>query len=273
MNEDNKATCVCGGGNYRLIKRLYKSNKKYLLLECKECGLISTTPIPKKTIGGSKYLLNKVDNISLWEIFAGRLLGIIGECRDKEDTKILEIGSNIGIFLKVAKEQGWDARGIDIDNEASRIAKEKFGIDTIRADITKADLPKESFDVIVMAHVLEHIFEPDKLLASIKNLLRTGGILVIEVPNVNGLPVIIQNFRGKEWYGYDPERHVWHFNPRNITKLLERNGYFVDKLVTNIPMYYEKTGYIHDLARSAVLKLSIILNMADQIVVVATPKR
>jgi SAM-dependent methyltransferase len=137
--------------------------------------------------------------------------------------ELLEIGCADGYFLQAARDEfGFDVFGVELNEETSQFAREKRGLDVRTTTLEEAGFPESFFDVVYMRDVFEHIQKPWKMLQEIHRILRKGGLIVIEVPNVDGL---IYKFVG--------ERHVCVFG-------LEHLNFFSDKTLKYI---LQKTGF------------------------------
>ena len=101
--------------------------------------------------------------------------------------KILDIGCRDGTLTRHFLE-GNDVTGADTDSRALARAAER-GIRTVQFDFNDADWPlqPESFDVVVAAEVIEHLYFPERVLGRIVKLLKPGGVLVGSVPNAFSL--------------------------------------------------------------------------------------
>lgn len=269
--------CICGQDRYKVVyDEEWKDREgklNFSILQCPNCGLLRNFPIPQKTTSTMADIGHRLENLELWESFGQNLIRLISKFQEKGKLKVLDIGSNIGVFVNLAKKNGWQAIGIDLDKKRVEVGRKKFNIDLRCTDLVGAKFENNEFDVVVLSHTLEHIFEPEKLLQEIRRVLNEMGILVIEVPNIEGLPVKIQKIRRQNWYGYDPRQHLWHFTPKTIHNLLEKHGFRILELKTSKPLYYEKTGSFLDIPRDLILKLSGFLGMVDQITLVATPQK
>ena len=146
-----------------------------------------------------------------------------------EKGKLLDIGAGTGDFLVVAKNDGWQTIGIEPSLKAKTIAINK-GVNL--AD-NISDLESNSFDVITMWHVLEHVPNLDEYIIELKRLLKPSGTIIIAVPNFKSFDA---NFYGRHWAAYDVPRHIWHFSKTTIDKLfLEKEM----KLVEVLPMKFD----------------------------------
>lgn len=106
--------------------------------------------------------------------------------------------------------------GTEFSPAACDLARAK-GIEVRQGDLLNAAFPSESFDVVTLWHVFEHLPEPRNELAEIQRILRPGGLLVIEVPNCGSMGF---RFTKEKWYHFDVPRHLQHFTPETMRKLL-----------------------------------------------------
>ena len=131
--------------------------------------------------------------------------------------RILDIGAGTGDFLLECKNQNWDILGIEPNDKAKGIAVGKgikFG-DTIEK------LESNSFDVITMWHVLEHVPDVEHQVAELKRLLKPSGTIIIAVPNFKSYDA---NHYKEFWAAYDVPRHLWHFSKTAIEKLFDKQN-------------------------------------------------
>ncbi len=157
---------------------------------------------------------------------------------------LLDVGSGLGIFLKVAKDRGWDVVGAETSEYAAQFAKGNFDIDYI-TDLAGTD---RSFDVVRISHVLEHVPYPRVFLQTLRKALRPGGILAVIVPNCFPLTARVINRlrslatdRPRLAGGIYPTMHVLGFSPRSLSNLICQFG-FTEQAVFTVsmgsPSYY-----------------------------------
>lgn len=142
---------------------------------------------------------------------------------------ILDIGAGTGDFLVLAKENGWNTVGVEPNEKASNIAVKK-GVSF--TENTKA-LQNNSFDVITMWHVLEHVPNLESQIKELKRLIKPDGTILIAVPNFNSYDA---KHYGKFWAAYDAPRHLWHFSKTAIKLLFEKEGMQLEK---TLPMKFD----------------------------------
>lgn len=268
--------CICGQNEY---SQDYcgdwidnRGRLSFKIVDCQKCGLLRTLPVPRETTPDIKETMYRIENYELWQSFGRNLIDLIEKYKKGKSLRVLDVGCNVGIFVKLSKENGWNSIGIDIDKKAIEIGKKKFGVDLRNTSLKDAKFKEKEFDVVVLSHTLEHIYEPEELLKDILQVLKNEGVLVIEVPNIGGIPEKIQVCRGKQWYGYDPRHHVWHFTKKTLKLILKNSGYEILECNAKSPLYYKKTDNFSGQIRDLILRLSGFLGMADQITFVARPK-
>lgn len=143
--------------------------------------------------------------------------------------KILDIGAGTGDFLFVAKENGWQTIGVEPSSRAKKIALGK-GIDFIEHINT---LENNTFDVITMWHVLEHVPNLDLQIQELKRLLKSNGTLIVAVPNFKSYDA---KYYKEFWAAYDVPIHFWHFSKTAIEKLFSKVEMKVEKV---LPMKFD----------------------------------
>lgn len=143
--------------------------------------------------------------------------------------KILDIGAGTGDFLLTAKENGWETVGVEPSERAKSIAIKK-GISFVDKI---SDLENNSFDVITMWHVLEHVPNLELQIQELKRLLKPTGTLIVAVPNFKSFDA---NHYKTFWAAYDVPIHFWHFSKKAIQSLFEK----VDmRLEETLPMKFD----------------------------------
>ena len=148
---------------------------------------------------------------------------------ESQKGRILDIGAGVGDFLSVAKNDGWQTIGIEPSEKAKAIAKKK-GVSFVE---NLSELENNSFDVITMWHVLEHVPDLENQIAELKRLIKPNGTIIIAVPNFNSFDA---NHYGHFWAAYDIPIHLWHFSKTAIKKLFAKENL---ELVKVLPMKFD----------------------------------
>ena len=131
--------------------------------------------------------------------------------------KLLDIGCGVGDFIHVAEQQGWKCLGVEPSDDAKAIARKRIKANIINSELLE-DIPDESFDVITMWHVLEHVDDLKWKIEQLRRLIKPNGRIVIAVPNYKSYD---GQFYKELWAAYDVPRHLNHFNKQTITKIFK----------------------------------------------------
>lgn len=140
--------------------------------------------------------------------------------RAGESGRVLDIGCGNGAWLRLAQDAGWQAAGVEPDPVA-RGEAEKTGLEVRHLVDDWLDQPG-SFDVVTMSHVIEHVHDPLALLRVTHSLLRPGGQIFVDTPNIDAVG---HKLYGPDWRGLEPPRHLVLFNRASLSDALERTGF------------------------------------------------
>lgn len=153
----------------------------------------------------------------------------------KPNQKVLDVGCADGALgEKIKKEFGNFVVGIEVSKKMGAEAKKKLD-EVIIGDIEEINLNLErnSFDTIVLADVLEHVTQSEKVLQKIKPFLKSDGTLLVSVPNVANIFVRLKLLLGGFEYqesGIMDETHLRWFTLKSLKEMTERNGFEVRRV-------------------------------------------
>lgn len=157
--------------------------------------------------------------------------------------KYLEIGCGTGATLEYVKSRGATyVAGIDINKEAIEIASKKRLDFVLVADVESDKLPfkEKEFDCIIMADLLEHLYNPWDTLKKISGYLRDDGWILLSIPNIKNYQILIRLILHDEWTysesGPLDNTHIRFFTFKEIKRLLEFAGLKIEKLRLNAPV-------------------------------------
>jgi 2-polyprenyl-3-methyl-5-hydroxy-6-metoxy-1,4-benzoquinol methylase len=138
--------------------------------------------------------------------------------------EMLDFGCGSGWYAHRMREQGWKVTGMDMSAHAARQTSERFQIPVLSGSLPHPAVSPESFDLITMGAVLEHVHQPHDVIEAAALALRPGGLLVISVPNLASFGF---RYFGRDWWPLDLPRHLLHFSPVTLRRLLEAHGLVV----------------------------------------------
>jgi 2-polyprenyl-3-methyl-5-hydroxy-6-metoxy-1,4-benzoquinol methylase len=194
------------------------------ILECPRCGLLSSRPTlrPEEIVAryeevvDEEYLSEEEERRELFGWVSGRMDGYYVPGR-----RLLEIGANVGLFLTVAAERGWDASGIEPSAWAVEQGRERFGVDLRQGAIETLEVEPGSVDALVMLDVLEHLSDPAEALRHLRPVMAEQGVFALATVNVEGLH---GRLRGGDWPWFI-RSHLHYFRPATLTKMLSDAGF------------------------------------------------
>ena len=155
-------------------------------------------------------------------------LNLINNCSSIKGN-LLDIGAGTGDFLLTAKQNGWNTIGVEPSEKAKGIAIGKG----IQFSDSTEELESNSFDVITMWHVLEHVPNLEIQIKELKRLVKPNGTIIIAVPNFKSYDA---NYYGKFWAAFDVPIHFWHFSKTAIKLLFEKEDIKLEKV---LPMKFD----------------------------------
>lgn len=223
------------------VKDYFLTGEAFEIHECLKCGLLFTEPRPDSNHIGKYY--QSEEYYSHQENKSGfipKIYESVKKVNLKHKRKLatkgmkvgtmLEIGCGVGDFLHEMEQKGWNCTGIEPSKEAKAIAKNRVKANILNPE-DLATLKDESFDLITMWHVLEHVDNLKDEVRHLQRLLKKGGRLVLALPNFKSTDA---EYYREYWAAYDVPRHLNHFcreSINNIFKTTKLQLKKIDKLV------------------------------------------
>jgi SAM-dependent methyltransferase len=221
------------------------SKESFAIWQCEDCTLRFTQDVPD---AGSIAPYYKSDNYishsntskglvnSLYHAVRRQTLSdkyrLIASATRMRKGKLLDIGAGTGAFVGYMQGQGWEVTGLEPDATAREIGKRDHGVDLLGMD-KLFSFPPDSFDAITLWHVLEHVHELHPYIESLKTVIRRNGRIFIAVPNYTSYDARVYK---EMWAAYDVPRHLYHFSPDAMARLLTPHGL---QLQLTQPMWYD----------------------------------
>jgi SAM-dependent methyltransferase len=200
------------------------------------------------------------------------------------NARVLDVGCAAGYFLRVCQERGHDVHGVELSQaiaiEAQKaLGAERIHIGTLDDAAAAMDYRPESFDLVTLWDVIEHVPDPQSVLSKIHELIAPNGRLLLETQNVASRWA---RLLGSRWHHYKHDEHLYHFSPRTITRLLTDCGFRVLDIGSAYAGKYVSFGFLAERAGrlgripgllakplSLLRRCNLYVNPHDEIIVVA----
>ena len=221
------------------------SQSDFVIWQCSACSLRFTQDVPDEyTIGAyyqsadyishsdtNKGLVNKMYMFVRKRTLRSKA-ALIESHSAKNRGVLLDMGAGTGAFLNEMQQRGWEVTGMEPDESARKKARELYGLELRSAAEFQAS-QSNHFDVITLWHVLEHVHALHEYMDNLKEWLKRDGKLFIAVPNYQSLDADVYR---DSWAAYDVPRHLYHFSPQSMEKLLQMHGF---RLVKKKQMWFD----------------------------------
>jgi len=149
--------------------------------------------------------------------------------RYKQSGSLLDMGCSSGTFLECMRSEAWKLYGIEMSPEEARTAEARTGAQVFVGDVPDAPFAPESFDVITCFDVLEHMYDPRRVVAKVREWLKPGGLFYVQVPNIDSAERrVFESY----WHGLELPRHLFHYSPPSLEFLAKSAGLTVVSLET-----------------------------------------
>lgn len=207
----------------RAPDRFHGRLETYVLMRCPTCSLVWLSCPPKP----SEMHLHYTDEYHKLISAAGDNSPVRWQERKatlglhKQSGSLLDLGCSSGSFLESLPRDSWNLYGIEMSAECAKTAEARSGAQVFVGSILDAPFPPESFDVVTCFDVLEHLYEPRKVMARVSEWLKPGGVFYVLVPNVDSAEARVF---GSYWHGLELPRHLFHYSPKSLRLLAESAG-------------------------------------------------
>jgi 2-polyprenyl-3-methyl-5-hydroxy-6-metoxy-1,4-benzoquinol methylase len=192
------------------------------LVHCCRCGLKYVTPRlnPTTVLEGYAAAVDEtfVSQAKARERTFTRCLDIMQALLGQRPGRLLDIGTANGSFLKVARDAGWDVAGCEPNRWMVEWCRRNYGIPVTAGTIFDGHYASESFDVITLWDVLEHTPDPMAVLRECHRLLKDGGLVVVNYPDIDSW---IARVMGRKWV-FLLSVHYYYFTPKTVRRALEQ---------------------------------------------------
>jgi ubiquinone/menaquinone biosynthesis C-methylase UbiE len=239
--------------------RIRKVDSEFNFCRCDSCGYVFDSPRPSFAQVSEFY--SQTGKYDIW-LKEERARDMLWKRRLKKlvprsaGGSLLDIGAGIGQFLHHAQPLFTSVVGTEVSESAVAIAKQKYSLALLVGELQELDLTPDSFDIITLFHVLEHVPDPRMLIDRCHSILKPSGMLLVAVPNdvlawtskikKLGKRLLIRPFQkfspvlGISRAGASREIHLSHFTPSVLRQLLESSGLQV--VEESLDPYYVSRG-------------------------------
>ncbi|GHT49042.1 methyltransferase [Bacteroidia bacterium] len=243
----NKITCpVC---DYLVdavgfpVKDYSVSGEIFEICTCPQCTFAFTQPQPEPSVIGKYY--QTTDYVSHSDTKKGLVNRLYHIVRKKNTTdklalinhfakkfaslpaSLLDVGCGTGYFLSVCRQGGWQVEGVEVSTVARQTAEQRVG-QIVYSSLEALMSTGKLFDVITLWHVFEHLHDINASFLQLSQLLKPQGVLILALPNLASADAL----HYKElWAAYDVPRHLSHFNPTSLRRLVEKHNMTIEQIL------------------------------------------
>ena len=243
--------------------KLWAVCDNFHIVQCKHCGLIYVNPrLNAKGLQkayGSNYYTIRTER----DVLDKRLKMYDIEIRELERLKssgdIIDVGCGGGYFLARLGSH-WIKFGTECNPVAAEEGRKNFGLDIQVAKLSDLQYPDNFFDVVNLRGTLEHFPDPYEYLAESYRILKEGGIIAINTPNIGSFCARLYR---EKFNMIDPVHHIYYFSVKTLTKMLNKVGF----KVIHKRFFYLDTPYVkwNDFFKINFDSLRIFANSASNV--------
>jgi len=199
---------ICGNVNQKALDfgGYQYQGQFYNLVKCLECGFMFLNPKPsqellKNSYNNPEYFAKdygggaEVAYQDSFESNRQRYREIIKRIKKyKKEGILLEIGCAGGHFLKFAEAAGYQVKGVEISSAMAKFAREELSLDVLAGTLEDLDLPSQSFDIVYLGDLLEHVYNLKLFLEEVFRILKPSGLVYIDIPGTYNYTLLVWLF-------------------------------------------------------------------------------
>ena len=212
------------------------------MVQCVKCGLVYIDPIerPERLVGDSQDARQTLIDAAVSPVYQQLYLEeaevksrFYNQALDRLEAAnggtgaLLDIGSYMGLFMREAGKRGWKCKGLEPEREAWAYSVHKVGLDVCLGTLNTCIFADNSFDAVTLLQVLEHVADPRETLMKVHRVLRAGGIVLVEVPNIGCRSFALLGRRHRHF----ARHHFTFFTAETLGELLRECGFHVMETV------------------------------------------
>lgn len=223
---------VCGSSHRRRLMEM----RGFTFQTCLDCTHVYVSPRVRADLlldmaSRLEHDDDQNDFLEIQKIFAAPICHLLR--LRASGNRLLDLGFGRGHIMRLAGAYGFEVYGMDSSSHLVRQLEPEFGKRVCRGTLGVDPIPWDSFDVIVLSHVVEHLADPARILSEVATKLAPDGLLYVAVPNIASM-----QFRvfGKQWDAINPMVHLQYFNEESLAKLLETSGFGIQEKMAFPPL-------------------------------------
>jgi SAM-dependent methyltransferase len=227
---DNGTRCrICGNEKFTFIQEVpyLRMPGNCLFYACDECLTVyDTNSLNTDDYTGSNTLYEYADLKFYVEYGAGlenlaRLLFFLQGANPKSHPRYLDVGAGFGFSVSMAQLLDWESTGVEPSN-FGKLGGDYLGVNIVQEYLEESNLPKHSFDYILMSDVIEHVVDPEKLLISVGKYLAPDGVVLVTTPNSE---VIVKEQEDEVVDLLSPGYHLTILSPVSLETVFKNSGF------------------------------------------------
>lgn len=241
---------ICGANNFIVLftghDYWYETEGDFILCQCQKCGLIYQNPQPKQEVIGAYYPKeyapftpapkenpSRIQRFNIQHLIK-KQIKLIHQFIQPPG-KALDIGCATGNFLAGLRKHQWEVCGIELDNQAAEYARTTYNLTIQTGLIEDLKLESNSFDLVTMWHVLEHVHSPSTTINEVTRITKPGGYFFFAIPNIDSWDTKL--FK-QYWAGWDLPRHLWFFDRANLKQVLKEDDWEIVTMETRFGRHW-----------------------------------
>lgn len=222
--------CGCHDSTFLFNNQDYISGETFAVIQCAQCQLARTAIAPDTDLEAYYGPAYYGDEARRFQPFIERAIARFRDQRADSVSRlrltpgrILDIGCGRGLMLSELKRRGWESVGTEQSPNLAHAISQKTGL-PVHSGPTLSACRFESgeFDVVTLWHVLEHMPDPVQTLREIHRIVKPGGFIVVEVPNLQSWQA---RLGAGVWFHLDTPRHLYHFSASQLQHTLAEQGF------------------------------------------------
>jgi 2-polyprenyl-3-methyl-5-hydroxy-6-metoxy-1,4-benzoquinol methylase len=225
------------------------------VVRCKSCDLIYVNPRLREEViiqgyaeGSDEQFISQAYGR---ELTFDRSLKYIEKFAPRKG-RLLDIGTAGGSFLYVARRRGWEVHGCEPNRWLCEWGKKHYGLEISPGTLFDQYYIDGTFEVVTLWDVLEHTPDPKNVITECNRILRTGGVLVVNYPDIGSW---IARAMGRKWV-FLLSVHLYYFTRPTIRKMLELSGFEILAIKPHLQRL--SLGYIFRRAKAYVKPIGVI---------------